>query len=357
MVWVLAALVALLGMAALTIDIGQLVIAAQFAQNTVDAAALAGVSQLPDLTETATETGFYIEANNEEHGFDVALSSEHGMVYRAPGETVESYGQLSDDEHALTVTGEVEVRYIFAPVLGLESATITRSATALQAPGDMPTTIFAHHENEHAIIFSGDDLDMTGLVHSNGGIDVNGVNAMFHGPVEYFNVLRDPSGTTTYEAGCQRHNKREWPIDYTATDFEPYDYVIEGNWEPTTDNLTLAPGNYFVNGSVKIKGNFLVAEDCTIVATGTIHLAGNDPKFTPHDQSVSLYSLGGDIYTTAPNAEVDGILFAPTGHIDYLGGGQRIFSLIAQTVSFYGNATDVTGVEGTSVLPKVRLIR
>ncbi|MCK4324308.1 MAG: Tad domain-containing protein, partial [Armatimonadetes bacterium] len=201
MVWVVVALVALLGMAALTVDIGQLVIAAQVAQNTVDAAALAGVSQLPDLTEATTETGFYIEANNEEHGFHVALISENAIVCRAPGETVEGYGQLPDDEHALTVTGQVEVSYVFAPLLGLESATITRSATALQMPGDMPTTIFAHHENEHAIIFSGDDLDITGLVHSNGGIDVNGMNTMFHDPVEYFNILRDPSGTTTYEAG------------------------------------------------------------------------------------------------------------------------------------------------------------
>ncbi|MCK4324093.1 MAG: hypothetical protein KAW89_06145, partial [Armatimonadetes bacterium] len=111
------------------------------------------------------------------------------------------------------------------------------------------------------------------------------------------------------------------------------------------------------NGSVKFKGNFLVAEDCTIVATGSIHLAGNAPKFAPHAKSVSLCSLGGDIYTTAPGAEADGILFAPTGHIDYLGGGQRVVSLIAQTIAFYGNATDVTGVAGTSLFPKVRLIQ
>jgi len=357
MVYVAMALFALLGAAALAIDIGRLVVGAQVAQNTVDAAALAGVSQLPELTEATTETGFCIEANNEGGRFDVALSSENGIVHWVPGETVEGYGQLPDDEYALRVTGQVEVSYIFAPALGLESATVTRSATALQLPGDMPTTVFAHHENEHAIIFSGDDLDITGLVHSNGGIDVNGINALFHDPVEYFNILRDPSGTTTYEAGYRQHDKREWPIDYTASDFEPYDHIIDGNWEPTQDNLTLAPGNYFVNGSVKIKGNFMVAEDCTIVATGSIHLAGDAPKFTPHDKNVALYSLLGDIYTTAPGSEVDGILFAPTGHIDYLGDGQRTVSLIAQTVAFWGNTADVTGIAGTSLIPKVRLIQ
>lgn len=356
MVWLALGLVALLGTAALTVDVGQLCIAAQICQDTVDAAALAGASQLPGLTEATAEAGLYIEANNEGHGFQVELSPEDGLVYRGPGETVEGYGQLPDNAHALTVTGQVEVSYAFAKVFGLESALITRSATAMQEPSDIPTTIFANSESEHAVIFSGDNLEITGLVHSNGGIDVSGANTTFHDPVEYFNILRDTSGTTTYEGGCRQHDKREWPIDYTASDFEPYDYTIDGNWEPTTSNLTLAPGNYFVNGYVKFRGDYLVAEDCTIVATGSIRLAGNAPRFTPHDKEVSLYSRQGDIYTTSDSAEVDGILFAPNGHIEYLGNGQRIVSLIAQTISFYGSNIGITGAPDTSLLSQVRLI-
>ncbi len=354
------ALIALLGMAALAIDVGQLCVAAQVCQDTVDAAALAAASQLPDLTKAGAEAGLYVAANNEGHGFQVELGLEDGfsgVVHYGPGETVPSYGQLDSKTHALEVTGQVEVAYAFAKIFGLESGLITRSGTAIQEPGDIPTTIFADSETEHSIVFSGDGLEVTGLVHSNGGIDVTGNNAMFHNPVEYFNVLRDPSGTTTYQGGCEQHEKREWPIDYTASDFEPYDYIIDGDWEPTTANLTLAPGNYFVNGNVKFRGDYLVAEDCTIVATGNIHLAGNAPRFSPHDKDVSLYSLQGNISATASGGEVDGILFAPNGHIDYLGGGQRVVSLIAQTVSFYGDDINITGVPGTSLLSKVRLIK
>ncbi len=356
-VWVAIALVALLGMAALTIDVGRLCIAAQTAQDAVDAAALAGASQLPGFTAAWDEAELYVAANNEGRGFQVQIKPEDGVVHYGPGTTVPDYGELGSKAHALEVTGQVEVVYAFAKVFGVETTVVTRSATAMQEPGDTPTTVFAYNENEHAIEFPGDRLEINGLVHSNGGIDVTGVNITFHGPVEYFNIFRDPSGTTTYEAGYEQHPKRDWPIDYTASDFEPYDYIIDGDWEPTTSNLILAPGNYFVNGNVKFRGDWLVAEDCTIVATGNIHLAGNAPRFTPHDKDVSLYSLQGDINTTADGAEVDGILFAPSGHIDYLGNGQRVASLFAQTVSFYGDSVDITGVPGTSVLRKVRLIK
>jgi len=345
-------------MAALTIDVGRLCIAAQIAQDTVDAAALAGASQLPSYSAAWHEAGLYVAANNEGHGFQVQITPEEdGVVHYGPGQMVPGYGELGEKSHALAVTGQVEVAYTFARVFGLEAAIITRSATAMQDPGDTPTTVFANNESAHAIIFSGDGVEVNGLVHSNGGIDVTGDNTTFHDPVEYFNILRDPSGTTTYEAGCEQHPKRDWPINYTASDFEPYDYIIDGDWEPTTANLTLAPGNYFVNGNVKFRGDYLVAEDCTIVATGNIHLAGNAPTFTPHDKDVSLYSLQGDITTTADGTEVDGILFAPNGHIDYLGEGQRTVSLIAQTISFYGNNVDITGVPGTSLLSDVRLIK
>ena len=359
-VWVTVglALVALMGMAALTIDLGRVAVAVQRAQGVADAAATAAASQLPNTTLANARLTDALSANNETNSWpQVTITTSEDVTYYAPGDDIPDYGVLDSDEYAAAVTAHVDGEYGFGKVAGLDQMHVTRQATALVRPGGGSTCIFANDENEHALIFPADGVEVAGFVHSNGGIDVSGRNIVFNDLVEYFNVLRDPSGTTTYKRGIRRWDKRDWPIDYTADDFAPYDTVIEGDWDLRTDNVTLAPGNYFVNGDVIIRGNNLIAEDCTIVATGSIYFRGTAPKMTPHDKDVALYSLTGDIITMADDTEIDGIIFAPQGHIEYLGSGQRVVSLIADTIALYGNDVSVTAVAGLYLLGRVRLIK
>ena len=359
-VWVTVALalVALMGAAALTIDLGRRALAIQRTQEVADAAAMAAAGQLPDTSSASVRLAQVASANNEANPWpQITINSDADVTYYAPGDEVPDYGVLESDECAVAVTAHANAEYGFGKVAGLDEMQLTRQATALVRPGGTSTCIFANDENEHALIFPADGLQVSGFVHSNGGIDINGMNAVFNDLVEYFNVLRDPSGTTTYKRGIRKWDKRDWPIDYIADDFAPYDVVIEGDWDLKTDNVTLAPGNYFVNGDVIIRGNNLIAEDCTIVATGSIYFRGLNPKMTPHDKDVALYSLTGDIIATADGTELDGIVFAPLGHIDYLGNGQRVVSLLADTISFHGDDVSITAVAGLYLLGRVRLIK
>lgn len=359
-VWVTVALalVALMGAAALTIDLGRRALAIQRTQAVADAAAMAAAGQLPDTSSASVHLVQAASANNDANLWpQITISSDADVTYYGPGDEVPDYGVLESEECAVAVTAHADAEYGFGKLAGLDQMQLTRQATALVRPGGGSTCIFVNDENEHALIFPADNVQVSGFVHSNGGIDVTGSNITFCDIVEYFNVHRDTSGTTTYKRGVRRWDKRDWPIDYTADDFAPYDMVIEGDWELKTANMTLAPGNYFVNGDVIIRGDNLIAEDCTIVATGSIYLRGLAPRITPHDKDVALYSLTGDIIATADGTEVDGIVFAPLGHIDYLGNGQRVVSLLANTISFYGNDVSLTAVAGLYLLGRVRLIK
>ncbi len=139
-VWVVMALVALLGVAALTIDIGQLVIAVQVAQDVADAAALGAGTELPVYSTAQGVALDLVAANNESRGFTASCSPDNGdITFWAENETIPDFGLLGNYAWGMRVTSHVSVDYVFAPVLGLEGATVSRSCTVVRMPvGGMP---------------------------------------------------------------------------------------------------------------------------------------------------------------------------------------------------------------------------
>ncbi len=343
----------------MSVDLGRLTIAAQRCQDVVDGAALAAARSLPDTSAAQTAANSLIMSNNvEQPAFAVSSDSEDIATY-GPGEFVGGYGTLQTGEAAVEVTGHLDVDFSFAPMLGVEGSTVTRSATALQTrEGEGSTCIWANAQIDNALIFPLDTIEVTGYVHSNGSIQVSGNNLIFHDVVEYNRSLYDSADNTTYEKGHTTCEVEPYPIDYTAEDFAPFDHEIFGNWVPATNELHLSPGVYRVYGYVDIRSDVFTAYDCTIIADGDIHIAGEAPIMSPHMHDVALYSLYGDIDTTADGTQVDGIVFAPNGHVDYLGDGQRVASLIAETVSLHGDTADVTAVPGIGTMEtNLRLLK
>ncbi|MEA3395837.1 MAG: pilus assembly protein TadG-related protein [Chloroflexota bacterium] len=85
-VWVAVSMLALLGMAALVIDLGRVSVAAQQVQAIVDAAALAGTAKLPTQSDAEGNLQRTISANNMLNtAWMVSCVPSNDVVYYGPG--------------------------------------------------------------------------------------------------------------------------------------------------------------------------------------------------------------------------------------------------------------------------------
>ncbi len=132
--WVAIAFVALAGSAALVIDLGTLVVAAQRCQDVADSAALAAGTKLPNETAARQAALATTAANNSEGGgWPVVCRPEDCEFFSGPDITVDGI-ELGPYADAMRVTVRAPVHYTFARILGVEGATAVRSATILRAP-------------------------------------------------------------------------------------------------------------------------------------------------------------------------------------------------------------------------------
>lgn len=106
-------LVVLIGMAALAIDVGQMYIARQRAQNVCDAAALAGVAYLdPGNLQVSRPVA-------AENANDCALGNNEQGQWKAyqPGTETEGVAVSFPDSTSIKAEADVKVEFLFAPVL------------------------------------------------------------------------------------------------------------------------------------------------------------------------------------------------------------------------------------------------
>lgn len=103
-----------MGLAAISVDIARIYVEAERVQKAADAAALAGVTYMPqDLASARTAAAAVASRNGYTHGGDVVVSAEPG-------------GKPSQ----LSVSVTAAVDNGFAGVFGIESSTVTREAVA-----------------------------------------------------------------------------------------------------------------------------------------------------------------------------------------------------------------------------------
>ncbi|HZK18676.1 MAG TPA: Tad domain-containing protein [Clostridia bacterium] len=109
---VCAAMVLLLGSMAVVTDLGRMAVAKSKLSNAVDAAALAGVQELPNAGATATEKAFkYAEANGIPRD-EITVNLEGDSLIR--------------------VSGEQEINFLLAGILGINQGTVSASAAAVK---------------------------------------------------------------------------------------------------------------------------------------------------------------------------------------------------------------------------------
>lgn len=137
LVFTVLVLVVLIGMAALAIDIGQMYIAKQRAQNVCDAAALAGGQLLtgdPSCIAKAEATAI---ENRDSNDLEVEAWQIIDFVPDASITTVEYDDGTTEtclEGEAIKVTGRVHVNFAFAGIFGLTGMDVPADATALLGP-------------------------------------------------------------------------------------------------------------------------------------------------------------------------------------------------------------------------------
>jgi Flp pilus assembly protein TadG len=141
-------MVVLLAMAALAIDVGQLYLARQRAQNVCDAAVLAG-GKLLTGTDDCTGPGDKpaVAAKDCKDANNTAVTSwqVQGFTVEFPTTVTFDNGTTAtcDLGDAIKVTGYVPVNYAFARIFGLVSKDVHASATALLGPAQYIYSTYA----------------------------------------------------------------------------------------------------------------------------------------------------------------------------------------------------------------------
>lgn len=134
----MVALAALLGVAALVMDVGRLILAAQRAQNVADSAALAAGGNLPYEQEARATATATVQANNSGAGWQVQCE-DSDIVFYDSGDTVPGYEELGPWACGMEVTTHVPIQYTFARLVGIEGGTANRLATVVRGPvGGLP---------------------------------------------------------------------------------------------------------------------------------------------------------------------------------------------------------------------------
>lgn len=370
LVMVALGLVVLMGMAALTIDVGRAALAVQRAQSVADATAMAAALQLPDTVSADTSLLDALAANNGAASWpQLTLDTSQDVAYYGPGDTVPDYTVLAANEYAATVTTHADEDYTFARVAGADTMHVARSATAKAIIGhDALPVIFAYQyvDWEDGFVSTGSGVHIDGGIHSNSGVVLRGSYITITGLVEYRHYLIISGSNIDLQQGSAVGVIEEYPIDFTWDDFLPWDYEVSGDWIITgtalefghvhvTGDLIIQSSNFHAsNGIVMVEGNVTFngaaadLENVTIIAKGTIKFNGSCQSITPYGDNPALMSLSDAskaIVFNGSGPDTEGAIFAPYGGIVFHGADASVHngSLVALEVTMRGGQYRVVG--------------
>lgn len=385
-VLVAIAMSVLLGMVALSLDLGTLMVGAGRAQTVADAAALAGAAgfvQDANHSEALARIGAIVQANNEAGALAAEWDPEEVTFYAA-GASVPGYGQLTSAQRAVEVYVHVPIAYSFARALGISGTVVTRTATALrETSGGQLACVFAHglpsspyHDvvyngsgqilyhsdlwSNADVTFNGAGQTITANAHADRDFTMNGSNQTITGRAEYVrNWTLNGSGQNVNPVKVPSSPK-PYPLTYTPEDFV-YDYDLPSYTVNGSDRV-VPPGVYRVRGNVVINGSRCSMPNVTIVADGNITINGtrHGPATSAAPNFVLFLSLHGNITVNGANGEWRGTILAPNGTITFNGSDQCVKngSLMAERVVINGSGWEIYGTPDPSGgTATVRLIK
>ncbi len=362
-------MVPLIGFAALAIDLSYIETLRGEMQRTVDAAALAGASGLSLGNDVAESRALEYVANN--------LVGRQPVARPDVEVTVGYWSSLSQTftpsvegfrPNAVRVVGtRTDIPLFFAPVLGIETARVEKTAIAvyyvsdpcsgvwglegITGNGNITTDSYNSLDGSYGsagVFPNGDlcscqDVELSGDVLISGdvmhgdGYDtlINGSAAEVYGAIE--DLSCDSLVPPSFDMTAAAHDNDNANIPLTDRGLDPFrGRPFELRLE-SSDNLTLPPGDYYFE-TVRMSGTatITVTGPTRIFVSGSASFAGNgfiNQSQDPHD--LTIYSSGLTLTVTGTSGFA-GSIIAPQTDLILPGTSEYYGAIIARTVDLGG---------------------
>lgn len=342
---ILAALimVMLIGIGALTLDVGAMTFQRSSLQNAADAAALAGVQNMTSINDIKKAVIDYARSNGLKVREDGAPQG---------GDTITINTPYKGDSNKVEVIISREVKHHLAGVFGLAKSNISVRAVAEKSGSLGAAFNYAvfHGSEDEQLKFNSSSINVNGDVHSNHEIQFNSLYANIKGTLEAVSELKVNSATVDIEDICRVSSiaKNSSTINVKGSTILNPAPVIEmpdfsdilkaeaqtgitytgnktfnsGNFsfnQPiyVDGNLTLNSGNFYFDRPIFVEGK-LTINSTHFIGKGIIYakddIKVNSASFATTAGTVSLYS-GKNIELNSMWADINGFMYAPNGTI------------------------------------------
>jgi len=333
-------MIALMGAAALAVDVGDAYIYKERCEFALEAAVLAAAGQLPVASNALAAAQACISANK----LDPALLQ---MVTPVDG-----------NDMKVTLTYASGRPTVFSRVLGTTSLNYVSAVTAERLPPALFDYALFSSSTLEDLRISGASLDVVGSVHSNEDLRFNGATINVSDRLDAVGTLINNGSTINaglIELGMPVIRMPMYSVsDLRAMCLTRYDG--SQHWSGTTINVD---GGLFVDGDLTLTGVTIQGQGM-IVATGNIYVHGTQMHYESADDAVCLYA-NKDIEVQGVDMVVQGNLYAPNGEVGIGGTNVRIEGAVAgDTIDFFGTSpTIVHTSQAGSVMPGIhaRLVR
>ena len=199
-------------------------------------------------------------------------------------------------------------------------------------------------------MFSGSDVSIAGLVHTNSSAEVSGSDNSFDGGLAYGCSFSDGGSGNVYTPPAAPRVNVTSPINFAFTDF-PCTYTYAGDtdlasrpevWvggDPSSNQLLT--GVYCSQQDIILSGSDVTGE-VTLVALDEVKLSGSNFHLTGHFEDVLAFSAASHdsaIDLSGSGGTWAGYIYAPNGRVKVAGSNNLTLeaSIIADRVSVSGS--------------------
>ena len=337
-------LVVMTGMAGLVIDVGSWYVKDREAQSAADFGALAAAAELPTSPGKAVLFGEdYVDKNLD-------------------GATAAVTTGFEGDPRKAEVKVDTEADTFFLRMFGWESVDVGARAVAKRLAGGVPLAIFGYEDDckELGVRCNGDGMNITGGIHSNGVLHVNGNDNSAGGATSGGPNECDPyvTGSNVDFGGeplpVEDFTFHDWPVFFTKSQFT-CTYTAD-QFKFNQNNFTIPSGVYCAN-QLFVANGYDQTGKITVIAP-EILIDGDRQKFEPYSLDLLFFATGTkEMILDGNQYQWKGVIFHPNGRVKINGDHSSVFLGLIEgvTVEINGNGFNMTGT-GDSGFDDISLV-